>query len=191
MANALGATDHLFDDAWASTIKELSGDSDRAAAIVGCALLDDRLGELLSEFLVQNQDGWSDLLNSDDSNAPLGSFGSRIVAAYAVGLIDQAARDALPKLKKVRNAFAHKTGLSFTDQAIAAHCEAASKLCPTINYTGQQRGPRELFEHTVAFLAGRIAECRYLINAFGLKCTFNVAFRTAVARSREGTKTAR
>ena len=188
MANPLDSTAHLFDEAWVNTNKELAGDSDRAAAIVGCALLDDRLGTLLSEFLVQNQDGWSNLLNPDDSNAPLGSFGSRIMAAYAVGLIDQAQRDALRKLKKVRNAFAHKTGLSFTDQAIVAHCEAAARLCPTQNYGSQQRGSRELFQHTVALLAGRIAQQRYLIQTFGLKGTFDAVFKAAVSRSGESAR---
>ncbi|MEW5980886.1 MAG: hypothetical protein AB1806_00790 [Acidobacteriota bacterium] len=187
MADPLHSTEHLFDEAWASTNKELAGDSDRAAAIVGCALLDDRLGALHTEFFVQNQDGWSELLNSDDSNAPLGSFGARIVAAYAVGLIDQTQRDALRRLKKVRNAFAHKTGLSFADQAITAHCEAAAKLCPTTSIAGQQHGTRELFQHTVALLAGRIAEHRYLIQTFGLKGTFDAVFKAAVARDREGT----
>mgnify|MGYP001565628512 CR=1 FL=1 len=153
--------DHLFDDAWKSMNEELSGESDRAAAIVGCALLDERLAELLADFLVQNADGRSDLLSSEDANAPLGSFASRIVAAYAVGLIDKAERDALRKLKKIRNLFAHKLGLSFTEQAIVAHCAEAQKLCPTTNYTGAERGPRELFQHTVAFLAGKIAERRY------------------------------
>jgi len=175
-------TDHLFDDAWKSMNKELSGESDRASAIVGCALLDERLADLLEEFLVQNTDGRADLLNSEDVNAPLGSFGSRIVAAYAVGLIDKAERDALRKLKKVRNLFAHKLGRSFADDDIAAHCVAVHKLCPTVNHRNEDRSPRQLFQDTVAFLAGKIAEHRYWIEKFKLKGTFDSVFRAAKGR---------
>jgi hypothetical protein len=183
----LGTPDHLFDDTWRRMNDELSGESDRAAAIVGCALLDARLAELLSEFLIENEDGRSDLLNSEDANAPLGSFGSRIIAAYAVGLIDQPERDALRRLKKIRNRFAHSPlCVDFTDQAISAHSEAAHKLCPTTNYTGRPRGPRELFQGTVALLAGRIAERRYWITTSRLKGTFHSVRQAALAAGRGG-----
>jgi hypothetical protein len=172
---------HLFDQAWKDTNEELSGDNDRAAAIVGCALLDARLGDLLAEFLVQNEDASSELVSADDSNAPLGTFGARIVAAYAVGLIAQAERNALRQLKKVRNAFAHRTGVSFEDQAIAAHCRNAATLCPTKDYRDGERGPSQLFQDTVALLAGKIAEQRHLVKTFGLKGTFQAVFRTAIA----------
>jgi hypothetical protein len=69
MSDASGQNlDHLFDAAWKSMNQELSGESERAAAIVGCALLDERLAELLAEFLVQNADGRADLLSSEDVN---------------------------------------------------------------------------------------------------------------------------
>jgi DNA-binding MltR family transcriptional regulator len=154
--------------------EELSGDSARAAAIVGCALLDERLRELLSEFLVQNEDGGSDLLSSDDSNAPLGTFGSRIVAAYAVGLIEKNQRDALRQLKKVRNAFAHQAAApDFRDQAIAAHCKEAAKLCSLESPPGKHYGPRELFQGAVAFLAGIFEERKFVIQSLGMKGTFH------------------
>jgi hypothetical protein len=176
------AADHLFDAAWKSMNEELSGESDRAAAIVGCALIDERLAELLDEFLVQNADGRDDLLDSENVNTPLGSFGSRIVAAYAVGLIDKPQRDALRRLKKVRNLFAHELGRSFTDKNIATHCVEASKLCPTKNYRRGERTPRQLFQDTVAFLAGTIAERQYWIKTLGLKGTFASVFPRAIAR---------
>jgi len=177
-----GFVNTIFGEALDSVLKELAGDSDRAAAIVGCASLDESLAGLLLEFLVQNQDGESDLLGSDNSSAPLGSFGSRIAAAYAVGLIDRDQRDALRRLKKVRNEFAHSIDLTFGDQAIADQCEAASRLVPTENYGGQQRGPRELFVCTVAKLAGLLAMERYLIQKLGIKGSFEAACKAVVAR---------
>lgn len=179
---------HLFDDAWKSMNAELSGESDRAAAIVGCALLDERLAELLGDFLVQNADGRADLLNSEDMNAPLGSFGSRIVAAYAVGLIDKPERDALRRLKKIRNLFAHRLGRSFSDQDVAAHCAEVHRLCPTVNYAGAERRSRQLFQDTVAFLAGKIAERRYWITTLGVKGTFESARSAAIVKDREPSK---
>jgi hypothetical protein len=179
------APDHLFDTAWRSMNDELSGESDRAAAIVGCALLDERLRELLDEFLIQNSDGRTDLLSAEDVNAPLGSFGSRIVAAYAVGLIDKPQRDALRRLKRVRNLFAHKPGRSFKDQDIATHCAEIQRLCPTTHPGGEDRTSRQLFQDTVAFLAGRLAERRYWINTFGLKGTFESVFKQAISKHRE------
>ena len=179
-----GAPDHLFDAAWRSMREELSGESDRAAAIVGCALLDERLAELLDEFLVQNVDGIAEFLSAEDVNAPLGSFGSRIVAAYAVGLIDKPQRDALRRLKKVRNLFAHKLGRSFTDPDISTHCVEVHRLCPTTQYGSEQRTSRQLFQDTVALLAGRFAERRYWIQTLALKGTFQSAFEAAVAKDR-------
>jgi hypothetical protein len=64
--------------------------------------------------------------------APLGTFGSRISAAYALGLTSKTERDVLRRINKVRNEFAHSLqGTTFARPIINEKCselESATKL---------------------------------------------------------------
>ena len=84
-----------FDETWELMYKELSGESERACAIVGIAYIDDLLGQVLEHYLLENKGAYKDLLNPENVNAPLSSFGARISAAYGMGLISKTDLDAL------------------------------------------------------------------------------------------------
>jgi len=167
----------LFDKTWTQVNEELHAESERACAIVGGALLDDLLGELLEVYLVENSDASSDLLSSENINAPLGSFGARIVATYAIGLLPESNFNALRKVKRIRNRFAHDLSLGFNQPAISSLCAELSTL--TENYCDAERTPRRIFEDTVAFLAGGLREHLYLTNEFDLKGSFGAVVRLA------------
>jgi hypothetical protein len=60
----------------------------------------------------------------DGFNAPLGTFSSRIKAAYSLGLIENEQFEDLEHLRKIRNEFAHSwRPTSFAHPSIAAHIE--------------------------------------------------------------------
>jgi len=101
-------------------LDEFQAESDRAAAVLGPAYLDDLLNELLLGSWVDASAPAKDLLKK---NQPLGSFGPRISLAYAVGLIGHTERRDLDLIRDLRNAFAHKLhGLSFRDKDITQKC---------------------------------------------------------------------
>ena len=81
------------------------------AAILGQALIEPFLEDLLREKV---RHAWSEL-----ENGPLFSFESKIIAAYALELIDDTTRKNLDTIRQIRNAFAHsKRLIDFDDQAV-------------------------------------------------------------------------
>jgi mannitol operon repressor len=94
---------------------------DRGAALVGAALVDNRLETLPRAHLDSNP--VSEVLLTGGATAVLGSFSARIKMCYALGLITNFEYEECEIVRKVRNAFAHKLhGLSFTDQQVTSWC---------------------------------------------------------------------
>lgn len=92
-------------------LKEFQAETDRGAALVGAALIDDRLERLLRSHFLEAKES-SELLNG--ANAPLGNFSARIKAAYCLGLITDLECHECDVIRRVRNEFAHKLhGLTF------------------------------------------------------------------------------
>lgn len=77
---------------------------ERGLVLALSAFAEDALGDLLRAFLIPS-DAVALLL--DGFNAPLGTFSSRIKAAYAMGLLTEAQYKDLERLRKIRNEFAH------------------------------------------------------------------------------------
>jgi mannitol operon repressor len=100
---------------------EFQNEGDRAAAILAAALLDERLRQLLTAYLIDDSKEVALLLDQEQS---LGSFGARMRAAYCLGLLDKDLYGLLSGIKKVRNAFAHQLhGLTFESPGIANDCK--------------------------------------------------------------------
>lgn len=93
-------------DDWLDAIhRAFQEESDRAAAIVVAAMLDDALKSLLSRRLLQPMAKDRSLLDGDQ--APLGTFSARIDAAHQLGLISRWMARDLHLVRKIRNEFAH------------------------------------------------------------------------------------
>jgi len=95
-----------FGQSFFGFIAEFSKESDRAAVILVGARLDYLLGELLSRFLLPNTGSHDELLDNDRA---MGTFSTRIHAAYRLGLIDGEFARALHIFRRLRNTFAHET----------------------------------------------------------------------------------
>ncbi len=137
-------------------VEEIKTHSDRAAAIVGAAFIDERLRQYLSRFLIDKPKEVEELFGFD---RPLGSFGSRIRTAYCLGLLDDDEYHDLKIIQEVRNAFAHELhGLTFADPWVANKCKDLVLITrgtdPSL-YAND--APRNIFLHTVADLVASMA----------------------------------
>jgi DNA-binding MltR family transcriptional regulator len=130
--------------------RELQSETDRGAALVGTAVIDHYLVDVLRAFLI-SKSAAARLL--DGMNAPLGTFSARIDATYALGLIGADEHSECHILRRIRNLFAHQRhGLSFIDEKIAALCSLLQgRLFSQTLYS-----PRDHFIESVLFLAGRL-----------------------------------
>ena len=95
---------------------ELSGESDRAAAIVGASLLENLLESILKKAMVEHQQ----VKNMFKGYAPLATFKSKIDLAFFLGLVPHTSiYDDLHKIRETRNDFAHgHKELSFSEESI-------------------------------------------------------------------------
>ena len=100
-------------------LEELNKESDRGAALICGAMLDDLLEKTISAFLIDHRD-MKKLLNG--LNAPLGTFSSRIIMAYSLGLISEEEYEECNRLRSVRNEFSHRVHQHFTDQKVQDIC---------------------------------------------------------------------
>jgi DNA-binding MltR family transcriptional regulator len=110
----------------AGFMKEFGVETNRAAAILGAALLDELLSQLISNFLIDDDKEVRNLL---DVERPLGAFGARIRAAYCLGLITNEVFQDLNVIKSIRNLFAHGLhGLSFEAEQVRRECAKLQSL---------------------------------------------------------------
>ena len=105
---------------WKFLHKEWFDKSPRGFILTAAAFLDDRLQELIQAFLIEN-DGSAKLFAGP--NASLGTFSSRIAAAYSLGLVTQGEYEAIDAMREIRNAFAHRVVVRFTDADVAGHAK--------------------------------------------------------------------
>ncbi len=101
---------------------DLITESDRSAAINGCAIVDSALVKAISSRFVEDDDFFESLFYSQ--TAPLQSFSSRIKIGYAIGLYGPQFRNTLNIIRNVRNAFAHTAvPLDFRHHLVINECK--------------------------------------------------------------------
>lgn len=82
---------------------ELSGQTDRGAAIVGATIVQEELKSLILSNLLTN----SKVKGMFEPDGALGAFSSQIKLAYAMRLIDHELYVDLDRIREIRNKFAH------------------------------------------------------------------------------------
>jgi hypothetical protein len=134
-------------------LQELQRESDRGLALVGAALIDDRLRATLTSFFAETP-ATDKLL--EQPNAPLGTFAARTDVCLALGLIDSFEYSELVLIRKVRNEFAHKLhGTTFRSEKIAGYCSTLQTEVPD-GTSPKAKEPRFRFTHAVISLAARL-----------------------------------
>ena len=109
-------------------LSEFNKEGDRGAALVAASMLDERLEEILSNFLIDTPTS-KELLHG--FNAPLGTFSARAAAAHSLGLIQENEFKEITVIRKIRNEFGHgwKT-ISFESGRVADLCRQLPWLGP-------------------------------------------------------------
>jgi len=109
-------------------LREFQSETDRGAALVGAALIDQKLADTLRAFFVSGKTA-GELL--DGGTAPVGTLSSRIKACHALGLIDGFELRECDLIRKVRNEFAHSIhGTTFAEPKISALCDRLQSDLP-------------------------------------------------------------
>jgi len=107
--------------------KQLNSESDRGAVIVGAALIDESLEQLLKAKLAPHN-GREDAL-FDIPYAPLSTLSAKIDFAYRVGVIREPVKSSCHLLRKVRNDFAHSSeNLTFNSSKVESRIRELFKL---------------------------------------------------------------
>lgn len=109
-------------------VDEMEKETDRGAALVGAAFLDDMLSLLLEAALVDEDISKAFLTESGG----ISEFGIRIKLAYCMGLIGPIMLQDLNLVKEIRDEFAHNLGiLDFNTEIISSYCSKLSTYSPT------------------------------------------------------------
>ncbi len=112
---------------WSELVDEIKGESDRGAAIVVAARIEEGLEVLLKAKLTPSISSEDELF--DIPYAPLQSLSAKIDLAYRIGVISPDVWASLHLLRKLRNDFAHSSGkLDFAAQQVQSHVRQLFKL---------------------------------------------------------------
>src|SRR5438046_1761220 len=104
----------------------LSNETDRGAALVCAAFLEEDLKALLERYFIDVPKVVSRLL---DQSGPLATFSAKIDLSFVSGLISEEMYRALHLLRRIRNSFAHyHKPRSFNDEDISNQCSELAKI---------------------------------------------------------------
>lgn len=107
--------------------EQLKAESNRGAVIVGAALIDESLEQLLKARLAPHKGKEDELF--DIPYAPLSTLSAKIDFAYRVGIIRASVKSTCHLLRKVRNDFAHSSGnLDFNSPKVQGRIRELFKL---------------------------------------------------------------
>ena len=128
-------------------LTEFNKESDRGAALAAAALLDERLVEMLKYFFADVQAS-ENLLTG--FNAPLGTFSSKITAAYSLGLLQDNEYRELNLIRKIRNEFAQSwKNVNFETERIEGLCSSLPWLGPEEFENSSSQKERFIFAVTI------------------------------------------
>lgn len=101
--------------------RELSKETDRGCALLAAAHLDDMLEKLLRKKLLGNKKHLELIFGF---NGPLGTFSSRVLLCYSMGLISSNDLHDIQIIRKIRNEFGHSFSIiNFETEKIKALCD--------------------------------------------------------------------
>lgn len=113
----------LLPDDLETYMKVISGESDRACALVASSFVEHSLINLLRAAFIDLNETEDDDIFSKNGSA-LGTFANRIDIAYALGLISKEQTNDLDTIRNIRNVFAHAVkDISFKDPLVKAECK--------------------------------------------------------------------
>jgi hypothetical protein len=110
------------DDEFDKAVDEFHGGSDRVAAILGAALVENNLIKAIESHL---SDGSDKGALFHDESSPFGTFKRKIVAVKAMGIVPTEMAADLDIIRDIRNQFAHALiSVDFENEHIMRRCDA-------------------------------------------------------------------
>lgn len=97
----------------------IKSESERGVVLINATILDEVLKEAIESHLVEHKDVKK---LTEGFNAPIGTFHSRILLSFAIGLIPEDEYKQLELIRKIRNEFAHNVEASFESKSVVSHC---------------------------------------------------------------------
>jgi DNA-binding MltR family transcriptional regulator len=145
-------------------IEEINDQSDRGAAIIGVAWLEEAIAAALESFLQPHSNSWKRLFGG---NGPLGTFSAKIDISRLLGLTTDVIYSDLHILREVRNQFAHQVVHKADQSKLSFESSHIRDKCLALNCVRHEQisEPREAFVRACAIL---YADFEMLIY-FGIK----------------------
>jgi DNA-binding MltR family transcriptional regulator len=134
-------------------VGELRKQTDRGAAMIGSAYVEDALQKILLASFHDKSPTVVPIL-FEGPNGPLSSFSAKIRIAYAFGLIGEHTQGDLDQIRDIRNRFAHEflSELRFaTDQSIGDKCRSLWWPQNVYSWAKESKAPTEF----LPFRSGR------------------------------------
>ncbi|SEO20407.1 Mannitol repressor [Flavobacterium sp. CF108] len=151
---------------WVVFRSELTKESARGCALLAASHIDFLLEEAMRSKLVGTNKQLQALF---DFNGPLGTFSSRILLSYSIGLISKSYVHDLQIIRKIRNEFGHSPSIiDFENPKICALC---NNLKLTVDL---KRDNKAKFITSVAFITGSLIALSYTGNKFEEKKDGNI-----------------
>lgn len=137
---------------------ELTKESDRGCVLLAASFIDYRLEQLLRKKMHGNKSHLELLFGI---SGPVGTFSSRTMLAYSIGLLPQVIYSDIQTIRKIRNMFGHTIDIiNFEDQSI-------NDLCKNLRYhIKESENMREVFINCVSGIAGFISSLEKLTIPF-------------------------
>lgn len=126
----------LSDDEFTAALAAMHRESDRAAAIMGAAFVEDGLDVVIGAMLANRED---QAALFHDPGAPFGTLRAKTVAAYGLGLCSKRVAADIDEIRSIRNQFSHALRpISFNTPEVWAACERLTLYAPE-NLIGLQQ----------------------------------------------------
>jgi DNA-binding MltR family transcriptional regulator len=135
----------------ARLVEDLQQETDRGAALVGAAFLDDVLDVTLRAVFVEEPDAVNKLMGM---GRPLESFGARTHLAYCLGLLGTDVYADINLIREIRNDFAHRHPTSFEFPEIRTKCQKLK--CLSVMLADDSCSARERFIASVMVIANHL-----------------------------------
>lgn len=148
----------------ATLIEEINDQSDRGAAIVGAAWLEESISAAIESFLHSDPRAWQRLFGG---NGPLGTLSAKIDLSRLLGLITDAIRSDLHIIREVRNEFAHQIAHKSTHEKLSFNTPHIKDKCMAIKCVAHEKraDPRATFIRSCAILYAEFE----MLEFFGIK----------------------
>jgi len=118
-------------------------ESGRGAVLVYATMLDEQLKKAIDSFLVNHA---AIVKLTEGFNAPIGTFSTRILLAFGLGIISEREYGELELIRKIRNEFAHTIDMKFEHPSVSSRCKLLSWAIP------EYSDPRDQFIAAAASL---------------------------------------